>query len=72
LKVTQIGSLSGGEGTVRGVWTRYIDLKYRVELGFEKHTNLLPFPLSLRERAEVRGRSSSPHTFGGRHEKGAL
>jgi hypothetical protein len=46
----EIGSLSpslqGGEGPDRGVLSRYIDLKNRVVLRFEKHGDRLPFPLS--------------------------
>lgn len=35
-----------GEGTDRGDWLEYCDLKSRVELRFENDIDLPPFPLS--------------------------
>ncbi len=48
-------TLFQGEGTDPAVYAGYIDLKFRADLRLEKHEDLLPFPLSLRERAGVRG-----------------
>jgi hypothetical protein len=46
-----------GEGTDRGVLSRYADVQYRAELRFWIACGLLPFPLApLGERAGVRGR----------------
>ncbi|EJZ56161.1 hypothetical protein I1A_000467 [Pseudomonas fluorescens R124] len=47
--------LPEGEGTDRGVCSSYTDLQYRAELKICKAPNVLPFPLSLWERAGVRG-----------------
>jgi hypothetical protein len=41
--------LPEGEGTDRGVWKRYADLRYALNSGFEKHTNQ---PLSLHSRRD--------------------